>query len=184
GQGRGGSAAGPRWAGRGRARQAVRKASFFTATASAALGEYQEALRWYRRLHDYAFTAEDKFWMARTPNLAGGIHLELFDLEEANRLNLEGHEVARSVYRWSEPRGHCLLKLGLAYLEMADLGRAASFLDQTWALLDEDAFLRWRWHIPLLRARGALALAHGRLEEAWNYASQSLEMATRTASRR
>ena len=164
--------------------QAVARATYFATTANAALGEYEEALRYYRRLHDYAFDAQDKFWMARTPNLAGGIHLELFDLDEAIRLNLEGHEVALRCYRWSEPRGHCLLKVGLAYLEMGDVGRATSFLDRTWALLDEDAFLRWRWQIPLLRARGALAFAQGHLEEAWDYASQSLEMATRTASRK
>jgi hypothetical protein len=30
---------------------------FFGVTAQAALGEYEEALRWYRRLHDYAFAA-------------------------------------------------------------------------------------------------------------------------------
>ena len=76
------------------------------------------------------------------------------------------------------------MKVGLAYLEMDDVGRATSFLDRAWALLDEDAFLRWRWHIPLLRARGVLALAQGQLDEAWGYASQSLEMAVRTASRK
>ena len=164
--------------------QGVARATFFATTANAAVGEYEEALRYYRRLHDYAFDAQDNFWMSRTTNLAGGIHLELFDLDEAIRLNLEGHEVALKCYRWSEPRGHCLLKVGLAYLEMGDVGRATGFLDRTWALLDEDAFLRWRWQIPLLRARGALALAQGHLDEAWDYASQSLEMATRTASGR
>ena len=44
--------------------------------------------------------------------------------------------------------------------------------------------MRWRWHIPLLRARGELALAEGRLEEAWSFATQSLEMAIQTDSRK
>jgi tetratricopeptide (TPR) repeat protein len=160
------------------------RAMFFGVIAQAALGEYEEALRWYRRLHDYAFGANDKFWAARTPNLAAGIHLELFDLDEAVRLNLEAHEVARKLWRWTEPRGHCLLKVGLAHLERGDLGSAAAFLDRAWALLDEDAFLRWRWHVPLLRARGELALAQGGFDDAWNFATQSLEMATRTSSRK
>jgi tetratricopeptide (TPR) repeat protein len=160
------------------------RAMFFGVIAQAALGEYEEALRWYRRLHDYAFGADDKFWAARTPNLAGGIHLELFDLDEAIRLNLEGHEVARKLWRWPEPRGHCLLKVGLAHLERADLGSAAAFFDRAWALLEEDAFLRWRWHIPLLRARGELALAEGRFDDARSFATQSLEMATRTSARK
>jgi ATP/maltotriose-dependent transcriptional regulator MalT len=45
-------------------------------------------------------------------------------------------------------------------------------------------FLRWRWHIPLLRSRGELALAEGRLDEAWSFATQSLELATQTDSRK
>jgi tetratricopeptide (TPR) repeat protein len=48
----------------------------------------------------------------------------------------------------------------------------------------QDTWSRWRWHIPLLRARGALALSEGRFDEAWKYANESLEMATRTDSRK
>src|SRR5207253_1765130 len=48
----------------------------------------------------------------------------------------------------------------------------------------EDIWYRWRWHIPLLRARGELALAAGRHDEAWSYAGQSLEMATQSDSRK
>jgi ATP/maltotriose-dependent transcriptional regulator MalT len=43
---------------------------------------------------------------------------------------------------------------------------------------------RWRWHITLLRARGELALAEGRHDEAWDYAVQSLDMASRTDARK
>jgi ATP/maltotriose-dependent transcriptional regulator MalT len=38
--------------------------------------------------------------------------------------------------------------------------------------------------MPLLCARGELALAEGRHDEAWTYATQSLEMATQTDSRK
>src|SRR5262249_31142703 len=58
------------------------------------------------------------------------------------------------------------------------------FFRRAWDLLEEDIFLRWRWHIPLLRARGELALAAGRLDEAWSFATQSLELATQTDSRK
>ena len=37
----------------------------------------------------------ETFLIARVPNLIGGVHLELFDLDEALRLNLEGDEVAQ-----------------------------------------------------------------------------------------
>ena len=76
--------------------------------ANTAKGEYEEALRWYRRLSDYASAAGDKFFMARVPNCIGGVHLELFDLDEAIWLNLEGAEVAQQLRPWPEPRSHSL----------------------------------------------------------------------------
>jgi class 3 adenylate cyclase/tetratricopeptide (TPR) repeat protein len=159
-------------------------AAFFIGHANTAKGEYEEALRWYRRLGDYAISAGDRFWMARAPNIIGGVHLELFDLDETIRLCLEGDEVAQRVYPWPEPRGHSLLKVGLAHLQRGEHGRAEEFFRRAWALLEADIFVRWRWHIPLLCARGELALAEGQLEEAWSFAAQSLEMATQTDSRK
>jgi tetratricopeptide (TPR) repeat protein len=159
-------------------------AAFHIGHANTAKGEYEEALRWYRRLSDYASAAGEKFFMARVPNSIGGVHLELFDLDEAIRLNLEADEVARKLWPWPEPRGHSLLKVGLAYLQQGEHGPAEEFFRRAWALLEADIFLRWRWHIPLLRARGELALAEGRRDEAWSFAMQSLEMATQTGSRK
>src|SRR5205823_12252047 len=128
--------------------------------------------------------AGDKFWLGRFPNLIGGVHLELFDLDEAIRLNLEGAEAAQRWWPWPEPRAHALLKVGLAHLERGVHGLAEEFFRRAWALLEEDLFMRWRWHIPLLRARGELALAEGWLDEAWSFATQSLELATQTDSRK
>jgi hypothetical protein len=51
-------------------------------------------------------------------------------------------------------------------------------------LLEGDDFARWRWHIPLLHARGALALASGRHEEGWRFAVESLELARKTYARK
>jgi tetratricopeptide (TPR) repeat protein len=158
--------------------------AFFIGHANTAKGEYEEALRWYRRLSDYASTAGDKVWMARIPNIIGGVHLELFDLDEAIRLCLEGDQVAQKLFPWPEPRGHSLLKVGLGYLERGEHGRAEEFFRHAWALLEVDIWVRWRWHIPLLHARGELALAEGRLDEAWSFATQSLELATQTDSRK
>jgi tetratricopeptide (TPR) repeat protein len=158
--------------------------AFCIGHANLAKGEYEEALRWYRRLSDYAVSAGDKFWMARAPNCLGGVHLELFDLDEALRLNLEGDEVGRQLWPWPEPRGHSLVKAGLAHLQRGEHGPAEECFRRAWALLEEDVWFRWRWHIPLLRARGEFALAEGRHDEAWTFAAQSLDLATRTDSRK
>ncbi len=155
-------------------------AAFYLGHLHAARAEYEQALHWYRRLEQYASAAGDAVFIARVPNIVGGVHLELFDAGEAIRRCLEGDEVAQKVFPWPEPRGHSLLKVGVAHLQQGDHGLADEFLRRAWALLDQDTWLRWRWHIPLLRARGELALAEGRDDEAWSYATQSLEMATRS----
>ncbi|MFQ5897200.1 MAG: adenylate/guanylate cyclase domain-containing protein [Candidatus Methylomirabilia bacterium] len=160
------------------------RAAFFIGNANVAKGEYEEALRWYRRLSDYASAAADKVFIARVPNTIGGVHLELFDLDEALQLNLEGDEIARKVFPWPEPRGHSLLKVGLAHLQCGEHGLAEEFFMRAWALLEADVWFRWRWHIPLLRARGELALIEGRHDEAWAYATKSLDMAEQSDSRK
>jgi tetratricopeptide (TPR) repeat protein len=77
-----------------------------------------------------------------------------------------------------------LLKVGLAYLEKDQHGKAEEYMQRAWNLLEEDTWYRWRWHIPLLRARGALALAEKRFDDAWKFAVESLEMATSSDSRK
>ncbi len=159
-------------------------AMFMIGSASTSRGRYEEALQWYQRLSDYASAAGDNTFMIRVPNIIGGVHLDLFDLDEALRRNLEGDELAQRLSPWPEPRGHSLVKVGLAYFYQEEHGQAEAYFQRALPLLEEDTWLRWRWHMPLLWARGALALAQNQHEDAWTYASESLELATRTDSRK
>jgi tetratricopeptide (TPR) repeat protein len=159
-------------------------AAFFIGNAYTARGAYEDALRWYQQLSDYASTAGDKRLLARVPNVIGGVHLELFDLDEALRLNLEGAEVAQQYDPWPEPRAHSLVKAGLAYVYRGEHGPAEACLRRAEALLEEDTWLRWRWQIALLHAWGELTLTQGHPDQAWLYAIQSLELATQTDSRK
>jgi hypothetical protein len=61
---------------------------------------------------------------------------------------------------------------------------ADEFFLRAWDLLNADDFVRWRWQIPLLHARGTLALARKCHEEAWNFAVESLELAHKTNARK
>src|SRR5262249_58856592 len=92
--------------------------------ADLARGNYEGALAQYRRLVDYAEAAGDKLYLARLPNLFGGVSLEVNDLDEAIRFNAEGNETSRRLWPWPEPRGHSLWKLGLAHLYRGDHGSA------------------------------------------------------------
>jgi tetratricopeptide (TPR) repeat protein len=152
--------------------------------AHTAKGEYEVGLQRYQELRAYAEAAGDTLYIVRAPNSIAGVHLELYDLGEAIRFNEENDDLAKRLWPWPEPRGHSLLKLGLAYLYRDDHARAQEAFQQAWGLLEADVWFRWRWHMPLLCARGELALAEGRLDEAWTYATQSLGMATQTDSRK
>jgi tetratricopeptide (TPR) repeat protein len=159
-------------------------AAFYIGNAYTARGAYEDALRWYQQLSDYTSRAGDKRLIARVPNVIGGVHLELFDLDEALRLNLEGDEMAQQLSSWPEPRGHSLVKAGLAHLYRGEHGPAEACFRRAEALLEEDTWLRWRWQIALLHAFGELALTQGHPDQAWTYTTQSLELATQTDSRK
>ena len=146
--------------------------------AHLAKGAYEEALRWYQELGAYAEAAGDKLYIVRVPNCLAGVYLDVYDLGEAIRLNEEGDDVAKRLWRWPEPRGHALVKLGLAHLYRDDHERARSAFDRARELLELDPWGRWTWEIPFLRARGELELVEGRPEEAWRYATESLTMAS------
>jgi tetratricopeptide (TPR) repeat protein len=123
--------------------------------------------------------------MAVVANLPGGVHLELYDFNYALKNSLESYETACRLTRWTEPRGHALTKAGLAHFGLGDFALADKFFLRASELLeDKDEFVRWRWQMVLLRARGELALARGRHDEAWKFATESLDLASKTVSRK
>ncbi len=144
--------------------------------ASLAGGDYEGALKHYQGVMEYAEAAGDKLYLARVPNLFGGVYLDVYDLDEAIRFNIEGDEAGRR-WPWPEPRGHSLWKLGLAHLYRGDHGSAQRVFREAEALRDRDVWGRWTWDISLWRSRGELALAEGNHDEAWLWAERSLNAA-------
>ncbi len=152
--------------------------------AHRAQGRYEHALRWYGELRLYAAQTDDRFWAVRIPAAIGEVHLELYDSQRCIELCRAGHDLAERLEAWPAPRGHSLVAIAMAHLQQGELGAAETVLQRAEELLDGDAWTRWCWHVPLLRARGELALASGELENAWGYASQSLELAMQADARR
>lgn len=146
-------------------------------------GRYEQALRWFGDLCRYADRAHDAFWTVRGPHGVAAVHLELYDLDTAIGVAQEGEDLARRLSRWPEPLAHCLLAIAMAYVAGDAHEAADQHLRRAEALLDQDSWGRWRWHVPLLRIRAELSLAMDRLDEAWTYASESLEMATQVDAR-
>ena len=149
-----------------------------------ARGDYEGALAHYRALVEYAEAAGDKLYLSRLPNLFGGVALELYDLDGAIRYNSEGDEAGQRLWPWPEPRGHALWKLGLAQLYSGNHGRADRAFHDAEALRDLDVWGRFTWEVSLWRSRGELALAEGKHDEAWTWATRSLEAATRCHQRK
>jgi class 3 adenylate cyclase/tetratricopeptide (TPR) repeat protein len=145
--------------------------------AELARGNYEAAQAHYQTLLDYAEAAGDKMYLARLPNLFGGVALETWDLDGAIRLNTEGDEASRRLWAWPEPRGHALWKLGLAHLYAGHHGDAERAFREAESLRELDQWGRWTWEISLWRSRGELALAEGKHDEAWTWATRSLETA-------
>src|SRR5207237_6989733 len=152
--------------------------------AALARGDYEGALEHYRSLLEYAEAAGDKMYLARIPNLFGGVSLEIYDLDGAIRLNSEGDEAARRLWPWPEPRGHSLWKLGLAHLYAGNHGSAERAFREAGSLHDVDIWGRWTWEISLWRSRGELALAETKYDEAWTWATRSLEAAIQCRQRK
>ena len=151
--------------------------AFHLSNAYLSQGRYEDARQTYARLYEYALASGDRFALVRSANSIGAVNLDLFDLDEAIRIGLEGDEVAQKAFPWPEPRAHALIKVASAHLMRQDLEVAEDFLDRAAALLESDVWGRWRWHMVLLRVRGELALARGRFDEAWRYATESLQAA-------
>ena len=158
--------------------------TFFLGHACVSRGAYEEALHWYRCFNDYASVSGSKLCRARVPNSIGGVHLELFDIDEALRLNLEGVEVAKANDAWPDPQGHSLVKVALAYLYKGEYAQAEVALSRAAAILEDYVWMQWRWQFVLYRALGELALAQGQHEEAWIHATESLRLAMQSDSRK
>src|SRR2546425_299953 len=152
--------------------------------AALARSDYEGALEHYRSLLEYAEAAGDKLYLARLPNLFGGVSLEIYDLDEAIRLNTEGDETSRRLWPWPEPRGHSLWKLGLAHLYSGNHGSAERAFREAESLRELDNWGRWTWETSLWRSRGELSLAEEKYEEAWTWAWRALEVAIQCRQRK
>jgi hypothetical protein len=90
--------------------------------------------------------------------------------------------VAQQLWPWPEPRSHALLKVGLAHLERGVHGLAEEFFRLAWALLEEDTWLRWRWHIRRCAPAGITRLKGVR--RGMDLCHPVPELATQTDSRK
>jgi DNA-binding NtrC family response regulator/tetratricopeptide (TPR) repeat protein len=149
-------------------------------------GDYEAALALYREGLVLAERVGDEAIHHRLLNCLGWLHAELGDVTGAIELNRRSAEVGR---RRRDPGTlpNALVNLGENHLELGDLARAGELLDEAHSVFADPGgspWMRWRYSMRLFEDLGALWLARGDPARAAGFADETLELATRTRSRK
>jgi len=125
----------------------------------------------------------ERYWLPRLPNTLAWLHGEMFDIEEALRLNLEGSLIAREMH-FPEGDVNSQINLALNYLSLGDQDRARNHLSAAGTLLADDEWFRWVYTIRFHAAYAEYWLSKGDPAEAGKCAKASLELASTTRRRK
>jgi tetratricopeptide (TPR) repeat protein len=153
------------------------------ALALANQGRLSQALSDLREVFRLAELNGDRFWLPRVPNCLGFIHHELFDLEAALQLDLDGVLIAREMGA-DEAEANSHVNLGRDYLEVGELARAQEHLMEAEKIFDRDDWYRWRYKLRLENEQASYWIARGDLEQAAAHATTALESGKKTLSRK
>jgi len=125
----------------------------------------------------------ERYWLPRLPNTLAWLHSEMFDIEEAVRLNGEGIIIAREM-NFPEGDVNSRINLALNHLGLGEPNRADEHLAAAGRLLAEDEWFRWVYTIRFHSARAEYWLAKGNPAEAGTCAMASLDLARTTRRRK
>jgi tetratricopeptide (TPR) repeat protein len=149
-------------------------------------GDYEAALALFREGLALAEKVGDEAIHHRLLNCLGWLHAELGDLDAALEFNRQSAEVGR---RRDDPGTfpNAEINLGEIYLAKGDVAEAANHFESAyrfWGNPRTSQWMRWRYAMRLFAGMGDLGLVRGDLDRATEFADRSLELATRTNSRK
>jgi len=125
----------------------------------------------------------ERYWLPRLPNTLAWLHSEMFDIEEALRLNLEGSLLAREMH-FPEGDVNSQINLALNRLSLGEPDRARDHLSAAETSLADDEWFRWVYTIRFHAAFAEYWLSKGDPAEADRCAKASLELASATRRRK
>jgi tetratricopeptide (TPR) repeat protein len=143
---------------------------------SDALADLREGIRLSEVNHE-------RYWLPRLPNTLAWLHGEMFDIEEALRLNLEGSLIAQDMH-FPEGDVNSQINLALNYLCLGEADRARDHLSAAETLLADDEWFRWVYTIRFHAAYAEYWLSKGDPVAAGRSAQASLELAATTRRRK
>jgi tetratricopeptide (TPR) repeat protein len=143
---------------------------------SDSLADLQEGMRLSELNHE-------RYWLPRLPNTLGWLHGEMFNTEEALRLNREGSTLAREM-KFPEGDANSQINLAFNHLSLGEPEVAREHLSSARALLAQDEWFRWVYTIRFHAANAGYWLAKENPKEAAISATASLELAASTRRRK
>jgi hypothetical protein len=102
----------------------------------------------------------ERYWLPRLPNTLGWLRSEMFDVEEAMRLNREGSAIASEMH-FPEGDANSRINLAFNHLALGEPDNALAHLSAAAALLAQDEWFRWVYTIRLHAGYAELAAKGG-----------------------
>jgi tetratricopeptide (TPR) repeat protein len=159
---------------------------FFQGVTMTGKGDYDEPLAIFEEGLALAEKVGDEVNRLRFLNSSAWLYMECGDLDRALDLNRRGAEGARTRGD-PETIANAEINLGDIFLAKGDLVLAQEFLEGVHRLVKDPAtseWMKWRYSTRLFASLGELWLARGDTAKAREFADQSLDLATRTNSRK
>jgi hypothetical protein len=125
----------------------------------------------------------ERYWLPRLPNTLGRLHGEMFDIEEALRLNQEGSAIAREM-KFPEGDANSQINLAFNHLSVGEPNTALEHPSYAGALLAQDEWFRWVYTIRLHAGYAEYWLAKEDPQQAAASVTASLELAASTRRRK
>jgi tetratricopeptide (TPR) repeat protein len=146
-------------------------------------GRISEALDNLREGMRLSEVNHERYWLPRLPNTLGWLHADMFDFEEALRLNKEGATISRQM-NFPEGEANSHVNLASNFLVLGEPARAREHLLAAKHVLQAEAWFRWVYNIRLQAQFAQYWIAKGNLQRATSHAAASLELARRTKRRK
>jgi tetratricopeptide (TPR) repeat protein len=156
---------------------------FFQTISLGHQGRVGEALETMREARGIAELNGERFVLARIPNTFGWLHRELFDLERALELDLEGIRLAQQVVD-HEAEISSRINAGQVHLLLGEHQQAFEHLQGAEFLLDRFNWFTWVFRIRLEAELASYSIAKGDLQSADGHVSNSLAIASRALCRK
>ncbi|HLJ96108.1 MAG TPA: protein kinase [Gemmataceae bacterium] len=146
-------------------------------------GRLSEALELLQEGMRLAELNDERFWLPRIPNTIGWVHREMQAIENAVRLDTEGAQLAKELCN-AEAEANSRVNLGHDYLALAEPERALEQLQEAQRILEQDAWMRWRYKIRLEAELASYAIVRGDLKSAAAHTKTALKSADASRSRK